>query len=410
MRKCIFNASVLSPGEVLPNHAVLTEEDRILAVLPMDELNRRETDDGETLYFDARGGYVMPGFIDIHSDYIESVIHPRPTCLMDFETGLREAEKQLLCHGVTTVYHSLSLMNGGTADQYNFRTQENLRRLVGYIRDFHEGCHLIRHRFHARYEIDNIDIYDYLVELLKSGSVHELSFMDHTPGQGQYRSLEIYAQSYVTWAADCSDKTMDQIMAEAKSKPVASREMLKSLAALAHERRIPLASHDDDTVEKVALMKNEFGVQISEFPIELDVAKKARDEGILVVVGAPNIMLGGSHSGNLSAMDAIRGGAADILCSDYYPASLLHAAFKLEEEGVLSLPAAVRMLTLNPARAMGIDRDYGAVEAGKKADLLIVRKIRNRPVVYKCFIDGRAALQFEYRIGGGEGERDHAGG
>jgi alpha-D-ribose 1-methylphosphonate 5-triphosphate diphosphatase len=203
---------------------------------------------------------------------------------------------------------------------------------------------------------------------------------------------------------------VDRIMAEAKNKPVASREMLKSLAALAHERRIPLASHDDDTPEKLSLMKNEFGVTISEFPIELEVAKKARDEGILVVVGAPNIMLGGSHSGNLSALKAIRAGAADILCSDYYPASLLHSAFKLEAEGVLSLPAAVRMLTLNPARAMGIDGDYGAVEAGKKADLLVVRKIHDRPMVYKCFIDGQATLQFEYRIGGGENKRAGAGG
>jgi alpha-D-ribose 1-methylphosphonate 5-triphosphate diphosphatase len=123
-------------------------------------------------------------------------------------------------------------------------------------------------------------------------------------------------------------------------------------------------------------------------------------------------MLGGSHSGNLSAMEAIRAGAADILCSDYYPASLLHAAFKLEDEGILSLPAAVCMLTLNPARAMGTDRDYGSVEAGKKADLLIIRKIHNRPMVYKCFIDGQAVLQFEYRFGGGKekkkNEKNHA--
>jgi alpha-D-ribose 1-methylphosphonate 5-triphosphate diphosphatase len=113
-------------------------------------------------------------------------------------------------------------------------------------------------------------------------------------------------------------------------------------------------------------------------------------------------MLGGSHSGNLSAVDAIKAGVADILCSDYYPASLLHAAFKLEEDGVLSLPAAIRMLTLNPAKAMGIDADYGAVEVGKKADLVVVRKIHDKPMVYKCFIDGRTVLQFEYRVGEGE--------
>jgi alpha-D-ribose 1-methylphosphonate 5-triphosphate diphosphatase len=322
---------------------------------------------------------------------------------MEFETGLREAEKQLLGHGVTTIYHSLSLMNGsGANEEHCFRSKKNLEKLAGLIKDFHEGYHLIRHRFHARYEIDNIGIYDYLEELLNCGAVHELSFMDHTPGQGQYRNLEIYAKSYTNWKSSNSEKTMEDILTEAKGKPVASHEMLKRLAAIARERNIPLASHDDDSPEKLSLMKNEFGVKISEFPIELEVAKKARDEGILVVVGAPNVMLGGSHSGNLSAIDAIKAGAADILCSDYYPASLLHSAFRLEEEGILSLSAAVKMLTINPAKAMGLDADYGTVETGKKADILVVRKIHGRPMVYKCFIDGRTVLQFEYRVGDGE--------
>ena len=401
MRKCIFNAVVVGPEKLLYHHAVITREDRILSILPMDDLNSYDKGGEEMLYFDARGGYIMPGFIDIHSDYIEGILQPRPTCLMEFETGLREAEKQLLGHGVTTIYHSLSLMNGsGVNEKHSFRNKENLEKLVALIKDFHEGYHLIRHRFHARYEIDNLHIYDYLAELLNCGAVHELSFMDHTPGQGQYRDLEIYAKSYTSWkAVAASEKSMQDILAEVKNKPVASHEMLKRLADLAHKRNIPLASHDDDTLEKLSLMKNEFGVKISEFPIELEVAKKAHDEGILVVVGAPNVMLGGSHSGNLSAVDAIRAGAADILCSDYYPASLLHSVFRLEEEGVVSLPAAVRMLTLNPARAMGIDADYGTVETGKKADLVVVRKIHGKPMVYKCFIDGRTVLQLEYRVG-----------
>jgi len=407
MRKCIFNAVVVSPEKLLPHHAVIINEDRIHSILPMDELNSchpiDSPDNGgeEMLYFDARGGYVMPGFIDIHSDYIEGVLQPRPTCLMEFEMGLREAEKQLLGHGVTTIYHSLSLMNGsGMSGKQSFRNRDNLEKLVGLIKDFHEGYHLIRHRFHARYEIDNVKIYDYLVELLNCGAVHELSFMDHTPGQGQYRDLEVYAKLYTSWkAVAASEKSMKEILDEAKIKPVASHEMLMHLADLAHEMNIPLASHDDDTLEKLSLMKNEYGVQISEFPIELEVAKKAHDEGMLVVVGAPNVMIGTSHAGNLSAIDAIKAGAADILCSDYYPASLLHSVFRLEEEGILSLPAAVRMLTINPAKAMGIDSNYGSVEKNKKADLVVVRKIHGKPMVYKCFIDGRTVMQLEYRIG-----------
>ena len=412
MRKCIFNATVVKKDELLPHHAVITREDRIVSILPMDDLNNHDkpaiTDGEEMLYFDARGGFIMPGFIDLHSDYIEGILQPRPTCLMEFETGLREAEKQLLGHGITTMYHSLSLMNGGgsgtSADgKYSFRNRENLEKLVSLIMDFHEGYHLIRHRFHARYEIDNVGIYDYLVELIRSGAVHLLSFMDHTPGQGQYRDLEVFAKLYTSWKGTASSgKSLQEIIAEAKSKPLATREMLKNLAALAQKRNIPLASHDDDSLEKLLLMKNEFNVKISEFPIDLEVAKKAHEEGMLVVVGAPNIMIGKSHSGNLSAIDAVKAKAADILCSDYYPSSLLHSAFKLEEDGILSLPDAVRMLTLNPAKAMGIEADYGVIEIGKKADILVVRKIHGKPMVYKCFIDGRTVLQFEYRLGDDE--------
>jgi alpha-D-ribose 1-methylphosphonate 5-triphosphate diphosphatase len=397
MRKCIFNATVVTPDALLPYYAVITREDRIHSVLPMDALNSYDKSGEEMLYFDARGGYIMPGFIDIHSDYIEGVIQPRPTSLMDFETGLREAEKQLLGHGVTTIYHSLSLMKEG--GNHSFRTQENLERLVGLIQDFHNGYHLIRHRFHARYEIDNLGIYDYLLGILEKGVVHELSFMDHTPGQGQYRDLELYVKSYATWAGEWSGKSAAEILAACQNKPMASHGMLKKLAETAHAHGVPLASHDDDSLAKLALMRDEYGVGVTEFPVEMEVARKAHEDGLLVVVGAPNVMLGGSHSGNLSAAEAIRQGCADILCSDYYPSSLLHAVFKLEKEGILTKPQAVRMLTLNPAKAMGIDKDFGSVEPGKKADLLVVRKIQGCPMVYKCFIDGRTAIQLEYRVG-----------
>ena len=397
MKICIVNAAVVGPEEILSPYGALIEDDRILAVFPMEDLGRFGGTGARRI--DAGGAYLMPGFIDIHSDYIEGILQPRPTCLMDFEMGLREAEKQLLGHGVTTVYHSLSLMNGaGGNGRRNFRNRENLERLADLIRNIHRDSHLIRHRFHARYEIDNLEIYDYLARLLEEGRVQELSFMDHTPGQGQYRDLAVYAASYGTWAAACSEKTLAEILGEGRNKPVASHEMLKRLSTLAHKRGIPLASHDDDSPEKVVFMKKEYGAGISEFPVDLATARKAWEEGLHIVVGAPNVILGESHSGNLSALEAIREGCADILCSDYYPAALLHAVFRLEAEGLLSLPEAVRMLTLNPARAVGIAADYGSVELGKKADLLLVRRVLDRPLVSACFIDGRKVLQFRYRF------------
>jgi alpha-D-ribose 1-methylphosphonate 5-triphosphate diphosphatase len=287
---------------------------------------------------------------------------------------------------------------GSKGGRTSFRTKENFERLVLLIQRFHETRHLIRHRLHARYDIYTPALYEYVERLVEDGKVHELSFMDHTPGQGQYRNLEIYAQSTAGWDVE-GDLPLEEKLVLLKNRTGVSKEKLKGLAVLARKNGIPLASHDDDSPEKVVFMKNEYGAKISEFPVELAAAKKARDEGLLVVLGAPNVLLGGSHSGNLSALDAIREGCADILCSDYYPASLLHAAFTLETEGLLSLPEAVRMLTLNPARAMGIAADYGSVEAGKKADLLVVQKLQGCPLVCRCFINGQSAVQYEYRKG-----------
>jgi alpha-D-ribose 1-methylphosphonate 5-triphosphate diphosphatase len=400
MRKCILNAVVVGTEELMPEHAVVISDDTISSVIPMNALNDNDSSGEETVYFNAHGGYVMPGFIDIHSDYIEGLIQPRPTSVMDFEISLREAEKQLLGHGITTIFHSLSIMeDAGLRGGKTFRTQENWDKLVGLIRDFHEGRHLIRHRVHARYEISNLCIYDHLTEMISGGMVHELSFMDHTPGQGQYRDLEIYAKSIDGWTRDNMGMSAQEFIRERQSMPVATHGMLTGLSELARSRGIPLASHDDDTEEKAEFMRREYGAVISEFPVELSVARRARELGMSVVVGAPNIILGGSHSGNLSASEAISSGCADIMCSDYYPASLLHAAFRLESDGILTLPQAVKMLTLNPAEAMGIGGNFGSVEAGKKADLLVVRKIRGCPLVYKCFVDGRNVVKFEYRKG-----------
>lgn len=182
-----------------------------------------------------------------------------------------------------------------------------------------------------------------------------------------------------------------------KNKRMLSFEQLRELAELAKANRIPVASHDDDTAAKLQVNK-ELGVQISEFPITIDVAKQARQLGLATVVGAPNILLGGSHTGNLSAAEAVKEGCADILCSDYYPAAMLHSIFIMHKQHGVPLPEIVRKLTLNPARAMCIGDDYGALAVGKKADLLIVKILDGYPVITHALVDGRVISQLEYRV------------
>lgn len=157
-----------------------------------------------------------------------------------------------------------------------------------------------------------------------------------------------------------------------------------------------MASHDDDTVQKLELNR-QIGVDISEFPISLETARAAREKGFATVVGAPKILLGGSHSGNMSAAEAIRENCADILCSDYYPPAILHSIFAMWKQHGCGLPELVSKATRNPARAKGLDQDYGTVEVGKKADLLIVELLDDYPVITHVLVDGVPAVRMEYR-------------
>lgn len=225
-----------------------------------------------------------------------------------------------------------------------------MQKMAELIKDIHSRNHLIHHRFHLRIEIDNLDAYEIAEEMIKNGKVHEISFMDHTPGQGQYRNLEIYRSTIAKYQGRDQDEIqMEQLLQEQMEKKTLSAAQMQQLTKMAQERKIAVASHDDDTEEKMALNR-EIGVTISEFPVTLAAARKAKDMGFQTVVGAPNIMLGGSHSGNLSAAEAILDGCADILCSDYYPPAILHSIFHMHENYGVPLPEMVKKATLNPAQ------------------------------------------------------------
>ena len=180
---------------VLGSASVLIQGHQIQEISENPDFAERFT---QAKQIDAAGAYLMPGFIDIHSDNIETVIQPRPQSMIDFELAMREQEKQLVNQGITTMYHSLSVLDLGIKNDQNLfkkgmvRTPENLKRLVGLIRTFHEGDHLIRHRFHCRYDITNTNGYDMVLDFIRNGDMQLLSFMDHTPGQGQYRDLELF--------------------------------------------------------------------------------------------------------------------------------------------------------------------------------------------------------------------------
>jgi len=183
----VKNGRIVTPDSVVENKVLLIEDGRIQAFA--------NGTDGADRVIDAHGRYVTPGFIDVHSDRIEQYIQPRPTSQMDFELALKECERELLQLGVTTIYHALSLLRDEFFGKSPLRTYENVRKIADLIESIHERRHLIHHRFHLRIEIDNTEAFDIVAEMIEKQLVHEISFMDHTPGQGQYRSLEIYERA-----------------------------------------------------------------------------------------------------------------------------------------------------------------------------------------------------------------------
>lgn len=389
----ITNGLIVTEETILQGYDLLIQGDRIARVALQGEI---EPDDSMEI-IDAGGGYVAPGFIDIHSDYIEYMAAPRPTSLMDFMLSIRETERHLITHGITTIYHSLSLYTSGDFSYRPIREPENMKRLVDLIDQVQNGNHLVRHRLHARFEIGSLDKLDYLKDNILAKKVHLISFMDHTPGQGQYRDLNTFRNTLKGYN-DLSNEQIDTIVARHQNKPKLTWEGMQEIARMAKENEIVIASHDDDTVEKLEFVQS-LGAVISEFPITLEVAKKAKENGMFTVAGAPNVILGGSHNGNLSAVEAVKHRSIDILCSDYFPAAMLHAVFSLANKYQLDLAEMFKLVSLNPAKALNIDAEIGSIREGKKADLLIIKKLEPEfPVITSVFVDGKLLQKTQYEI------------
>lgn len=392
----IKNGKIITPNKIIGGKILLLAHDRIFGFA--DSLE--EVEDVERVV-NAHGRYILPGLIDVHSDKIEQYIQPRPTSQVDFEFGLKICERDLLGAGITTMYHSISLFGDEFFGSSPLRTKESVQKIADLIAGIHLRNHLIHHRFHLRIEIDNLAAYDIVRDMIHQGKVQQISFMNHTPGQGQYRSIAAYQETVSKYNGKHNGKEVkmlsaDELLEYHAKKPKLSCGQQKELTQLAHEKGIAVASHDDDTLEK--LEENlKIGVDISEFPISIETAKAAKAHGFYTVVGSANILRGSSHSGNLSAAEAVLEDCADIICSDYYPAAMLHSIFYMHEKHRVPLPQMVNKATLNPAKAMRTDKDYGSIETGKKADLLIVDIQDGYPVITHVFVDGVAASRIEYR-------------
>ena len=381
----IYNARIITPAQVISNGFVRIDAGKITHI----GTGAAPSEPGEVA-LDAHGQLLMPGLIDIHTDAMEGEISPRRRADFPIEVAFRELERRNSSCGITTVYHSLHL--GYETAEKNSESKYTRREIFGRVHELAGQSTLITNKIHLRYELTGIYAYETVLEVIEAGMIDLLSVMDHTPGQGQTSVTNFLGYMKRN---GLSETEAQQKLAQMQATPKLSDAQMAELIRLAQSRNIPVASHDDDTAEKVHQMYR-LGIRICEFPVSMEAAETGKALGMSVIGGAANVLRGGSLSGNLGVEEGIRAGVIDSLCSDYYPPSMVHSVFRLAGAG-MALPDAVNLVSLHPAQAAGIDDHTGSIETGKAADLLLVDASGTVPLVTHTFSNGhlsaRAMLQ-----------------
>jgi alpha-D-ribose 1-methylphosphonate 5-triphosphate diphosphatase len=334
---------------------------------------------------DAGGDLVMPGLIELHTDHLEAHYVPRPKVFWDPLAAVVSYDGQLATSGITTVLDSLRVWREDGADEVDGRAGV-LAAAIASARE--ENLLRADHFLHLRCEIPMPSVVEEAKELVGRPDVRLMSLMDHTPGQRQFRDEGKLRDYYRGKGGGRTDAELDVLFERrfAYQKAYATTNM-RAIVALAQQYEIPLASHDDTTEENVTDAIRD-RVSVAEFPTTMEAARALHKAGIGILMGAPNVVRGGSHSGNIAAVDLAREGLLDILSSDYIPSSLLMAALQLPQHvPAIDLAAAVRTVTKTPAEAVGLP-DRGEIAVGKRADLIRVHVARDIPVVRCVWREG----------------------
>jgi len=365
----LYNGNIVTDTQVINEHSVVIKDGIISAIVP----NEKVIDNGSIQYINCRNKYIMPGLIDIHSDSIEKIIVPRKGVKFDLAIALFEMDRQLAHQGITTIYHSLSMSRTTICNNVRTITPEDIFSLCDLIATQNVYPHrlLVNHRIHVRLELNTTDVYNDIIKYISKGFIHELSFMDHSPGQGQYRNIDTFKKVIKQQYGEIQEKQQNEIIKICMEKKKLDVDKLENLISLSRKMNIPVAYHDVESTEQVNWMVSK-GIQICEFPLSSEVAKYAIDNGLYCVVGAPNVIMEKSHYNNASATELLSQKRADILCSDYFTPLLLQSVFKLNKKFGIPLPTALNFASINPAIAMGISAKYGSISKNKCADILVV--------------------------------------
>lgn len=352
MKLTLRSDRVLTPTGITPAEVVI--EDGIITDIS-NHTNSTALEMGDML--------ITPGFVDVHSDAIEKELEPRPGAFFPVEQSIAEMDRKLAMAGVTTMFHAIAFETRKASELRKTEFSENMIRT---LKRMNSERLRVDNRIHARFEVSSLDSVPTIEALLQDKLVDLFSVMDHAPGQGQFKCEskweEFYGKSY---------KMTQEELANLKAKKLnKDEETILRLINLALEKNVSIASHDDCSIEKVKEM-TDLGITISEFPLSLEVAQYAKECGLYTGMGAPNIVRGGSQSGNIAAKELVINNVCDYLCSDYHPMSLLNAVYVMRDTLNLPLEEGFKMVTSNPARMSGLT-DRGEISVGKRADIAVI--------------------------------------
>ncbi len=332
---------------------------------------------------DMEGDYLLPGLVELHTDHLEAHYSPRPGVRWEKTAAIQSHDAQVVTSGITTVFDCLRM---GSDGESGFEKGE-MRAMADAIAGAQNEDRLrAEHLIHLRCEVSTDNVLDHYEEFEDDPLVRLVSLMDHAPGQRQFQTLD----QYILYHKKKRGLTDEEFDAFCKRQQDLSARYAKShrdaIAASCAARGISIASHDDATLDHVEEAIG-YGIRLAEFPTSIEAAKASHGAGMSVLMGAPNVVRGRSHSGNIAARDLAGLGVLDVLSSDYVPFSLMHAPFILADEG-MDLPKAIAMVSTTPARTVGLD-DRGAIAKGLRADIVRVRRPSGVPVVRSVWRQGR---------------------
>lgn len=334
---------------------------------------------------DFEGDYLIPGLVELHTDHLEQHYSPRPGVRWNATAAIQAHDAQIASSGITTVFDCLRM---GSDEDGGFERGE-MRAMADAIQAAErQGRLRSEHLIHLRCEVSADNVLDHFADFANDPYVRLVSLMDHAPGQRQFQTMDQYI-FYYQKKRGLSDEAfkifIEKRVEESERNSTPHRIAIAKVCA---DNGITVASHDDATLAHVDEAIGN-GVKLAEFPTSLDAAKASHQAGMSVLMGAPNIVRGKSHSGNIAARDLAEKDVLDVLSSDYVPLSLLYAPFILADDvDSISLPKAIAMVSATPARTVGLD-DRGRIATGLRADLVRVHRPEGVPVARAVWREGR---------------------